>query len=369
MRSLGKFTALRLPAEPRSAVQLWLGSRPYWLFQIALWLVFVAGMDVVSATVSSETVTGFHVVSALAFGIEMIAGTHAARALLLQLRRKPCSALTLVLATGAGTVLCGAVAMALGLALSYAVGHLDIADGSTLLQYAYFFAYNGATHGAFWLAAYTGFMFLRGLHAAEVAGLRAAAAAQEAELIAIRAQINPHFLFNSLNTLRALIPREQKEPREAISRLSDLLRSALTVTASETISLRRELETVDAYLALERLRFEERLRVSREVEPALLDCRIPPFTLQTLVENAVKFGIGTHPEGGEIRISASVRSGRIDLQVTNPGRIATDSSSTGIGLKNTITWLGQLYGAEARLTLTQSAPNLVTAELSLPAAV
>ncbi|HLP02068.1 MAG TPA: histidine kinase [Opitutaceae bacterium] len=368
MSPLGKFTSLTLPAEPRTRVHLWLGSRNYWLFQIGLWLVFVAGLDVVSAAVANEVVTGFNVVSALAFGAEMIAGTHVARALLLLLRRRPRSAFALVLTTALGVLLCGAVTMAIGLALSYAFGHLGDASTTALLRYAYAFAYNGSTHGAFWLAAYTGSMFLRGLHAAEIANLRAAAAAQEAELIAIRAQINPHFLFNSLNTLRALIPREQKEPREAISRLSDLLRSALTVTASETIPLRRELETVDAYLALERLRFEERLRVRREVEPALLDCRIPPFALQTLVENAVKFGVGTRPEGGEIRITAAARQGRIDLRVSNPGRIAVDSGSTGIGLRNAINRLGHLYGADAHLTLTQSEPETVTAELSLPAA-
>ena len=364
----GKFASLTLPAEPRSRGQLWLGTRDYWLFQVVLWLVFISGIDVVSALVAYGTVGGFDILSAFAFGVEMLAGTHFARVVLLAARARPCPARRLALLAVLASFLCGLVVAALAFTFALPFGTLSEATGSDLLRTMYSYTYTGASHGAFWIAAYAGLMFLRAMHAAEVAGLRAAAAAQEAELAAIRAQINPHFLFNALNTVRALIPSDEPAPREAITRLSELLRSALTATADETIPLRRELETVDAYLALEGLRFEERLRVSREVDAAALECRIPPFALQTLVENAVKYGVATRAGGGEIRIVASTQPGRISLRVTNPGRIAADTDSTGLGLRNTVSRLGHVFGDEARLTLIQSEPELVTAELTLPAA-
>ncbi len=190
---------------------------------------------------------------------------------------------------------------------------------------------------------------------------------RDAELLALRAQLNPHFHFNSLNALRALIPRELERPRAAVTLIADLLRSSLLLGRKHVVPLAEELLTVEQYLAIEQLRFETRLRVRKTVAAETLSWSVPPFAVQTLVENAVKYGIARREEGGEIGLEAEVREGRLRVSVTNPGTLATTSESTGLGLKNVRARLALLFGSAARLTLTQTGPNLVTALLELPA--
>jgi hypothetical protein len=217
-----------------------------------------------------------------------------------------------------------------------------------------------------WTGFYLGLRYYRQHQAAQLDRLRLDAAVKDSELRALKAQLNPHFLFNSLNTLRALIPPELAPPREALTLLADLLRASLTAGQEETIPLARELETVENYLALERLRFEHRLTVHRTVAPAALAWPVPPFLVQTLVENAVKFGIATREAGGAISLEAAVREATLHLRISNPGTIDSTSTSTGLGLKNARARLALLFGPGAALTLAQAAPDLVVAELRLP---
>lgn len=366
MLSFGHFASLTIPPSHHSAVRRWLGTGPYWLGQLLLWVPLSLGSDFVLTLARGHSLDWHSVVSSLAFALEMIVGTHLSRGILLSLRRRPRSARFLILAGCACLPLCAVVAAGLGLLLSRLLYGAEAFVLENLFHNTFSLAYVATEYSAFWIAGYVALTFLHGLHLAETARLRSEAAAKEAELGAIKAQINPHFLFNSLNTLRALLPREQAVPREAITMLADLLRAALTVQASPSIPLHQELATVDAYLALEQLRFEERLRVRRSIAPDCLAHPVPPFALQTLVENAVKFGIGSRSAGGEIGITIAAHPGHLLLQVTNPGRIAASSDSTGLGLRNTRRRLEHLFGDRARLTLVQSEPDLVTAELRLP---
>ena len=218
-----------------------------------------------------------------------------------------------------------------------------------------------------WTGLYLGIAYFRGFHRAERARAELAAAVQDAELRVLKSQIDPHFLFNSLNTLRMLISDDPRQARAAVTLLADLLRAALTTNTRSTILLRQELETVRSYLALEQLRFEERLRVRWSVDPAALDGQLPPSVLQTLVENALKHGIAAREDGGEITIEA-VRDGAVlRLTVSNPGRLGqTTAPSTGIGLQNARGRLQRLCGEAASLSIEQRAPDLVAAVLTLP---
>jgi hypothetical protein len=212
--------------------------------------------------------------------------------------------------------------------------------------------------------------------------VRAEAAAREAELRALKAQINPHFLFNSLNSLRALMPLDQERPRAAVTRLADLLRASLTSNQDPLIPLGQELETVENYLALEHLRHEHRLRWRIEADAEARARLVPPFLLQSLVENAVKHGIDRLESGGEIVVSGRIEAtGALRLRVTSPGTLDTSAASsaapagdavaggsTGVGLANARARLALLFGPEARLGLQAEGLTRVVAEVFIPAA-
>lgn len=187
-----------------------------------------------------------------------------------------------------------------------------------------------------WLAVWFGFSWLQRWRLGEIAKWQAEAEARALELQVLRAQINPHFLFNALNNLRALINEDPARAREMLSRLSNTLRHTLQHSAKERVPLADELAVVRDYVALEQLHHEERLRVDWQVDPATADASVPPMLLQLLVENAIKHGIARTAGGGTVDITVTRRGDRLLIQVGNPGQWKPGSStdSTGLGLAN-----------------------------------
>jgi len=188
-------------------------------------------------------------------------------------------------------------------------------------------------------------------HAAERRALESQVGAREAELRALRAQLNPHFLFNSLNSINALVGADPEGARRMCERLGDFLRRTLALGAREAVPLREELALVDRYLDIEQVRFGERLRVERAVDPALLDCTVPPLLLQPLVENAIKHGVQNVLEGGAVSLGASREGETLVLTVENP--IAADAparAGEGVGLENVRRRLAAFGARAARLT-------------------
>src|SRR5262249_25971718 len=162
----------------------------------------------------------------------------------------------------------------------------------------------------------------------------------------------PHFLFNSLNSVRALIADDPARAQDAVTRLAHTLRYALAAGDDELVSLERELEMVDDYLGLEALRLGDRLRVERDTDGAG-GARIPVMLLQTLVENAVKHGIAALPEGGTLRLAARLdrARGELVLDVDNPRPRAAATAGQGIGLANANQRLRLLFGPSAAVSL------------------
>jgi hypothetical protein len=189
--------------------------------------------------------------------------------------------------------------------------------------------------------------------------------ARESQLRALRAQLNPHFLFNSLNSVRSLITEDPKRAASMITGLSDILRYSLASARQDTVLLADEMSVIDEYVGVERMRFEERLQVERAIEPAALAARVPPMLVQTLVENAVKHGIADLPQGGVVRLEARVREGRVEIVVTNSGRFKPPEDGTGYGLRNARERLRLLYGERASLTVREDGDR-TTATLLLP---
>ena len=233
---------------------------------------------------------------------------------------------------------------------------------------------NGFVQLVGWLCLYFFYHIFERLNRLQVEQLRLTASVKEAELRALKSQINPHFLFNSLNSLRALIDEDAPRARESVTRLANMLRYSLQSGQLETVPLEEELRIVEDYLALEQIRHENRLRVRWDITPEVRKQSVPPMLLQTLVENAVKYGISVRREGGELAISARVEANCIHIRVTNPGELAAPSSdsaaragsSTGVGLRNASERLKLLFGEQATLQLLSGGADLVTADVCIP---
>jgi hypothetical protein len=192
-------------------------------------------------------------------------------------------------------------------------------------------------------------------------------ASREAELRALRAQIHPHFLFNSLNSINALIASRPEEARRLCVRLADFLRRSLTLGARETIPLAEELDLAEQLFSIERVRFGDRLSHAVVADEAARACPVPPLVLQPLVENAVTHGVAQMLDGGEIRIEAERRGEELRIAIVNPRDAdAPPRKGAGIGLQNVRRRLFALHGDKAEVRVVP-ADESFRVELRLPA--
>lgn len=217
-----------------------------------------------------------------------------------------------------------------------------------------------------WALLYSGWHLVERYQQAEVQKWRLEAVIKDAELSALKAQLNPHFLFNALNSIRALIVENPARGQTAVTQLANILRYSLHASAAATISLRDELQFVHDYLALEKIRFDERLTVQTQCDDAALAYVVPPMIVQTLVENAIKHGIATRRQGGVVAVRAWVETAQFRIQVRNQGRLNQNLASPRLGLQNATERLQLLFGAQAVLTLTDNDDDWVIADLTLP---
>ena len=220
-----------------------------------------------------------------------------------------------------------------------------------------------------WVAAYFSLHYLRSYRQAEIDKWKLEAAVREAEMQTLKAQINPHFLFNGLNNIRALILEDPERARHMLSHLSELLRYSIQLNRTEQVPLRRELAVVRDYLQLESLQLEERLRYCLDVPDDCLNVAVPPMLVQALVENAIKHGLACRPGGGELWVQARRTAHELHLTVENTGQLQAAGprpDGTGTGLRNARERLRLLFGARAALLLEQATPATVVARVRLP---
>lgn len=201
-----------------------------------------------------------------------------------------------------------------------------------------------------WSALYLGLKYWRSWQGERERALKSEALAQKAQLEALRYQLNPHFLFNSLNSLRALIDDDPRRARRMVTELAEFMRHSLVRKDGELVPLRAELETIENYLSIEKVRFEDGLDVVFDVDAAAEGWRVPPFLLHPLIENAVKHGMRTSPPPLRIELCARRREGRLRIEVSNTGSWqpaesngAPGSDGTGTGLSNVRARLEQLF--------------------------
>jgi hypothetical protein len=332
-------------------------SRLYWICQFAGWsgfAIYVAGSYLIFSSNRDPAV----VASMLLFNaLVCAAATHVARHWMyargwhgLNTRRLAPRAAVLALAMAA---LLAALVAAVDVALD---GSADLGRNGILWT---FVAFVGAASGWLWI-----YWMVHWRRRRERTELELTVLAREAQLRSLRAQINPHFLFNCLNSIRSLIPQDPSRAESMVTSLADLLRYSLTADRRQTVTLAEELDIVDQYLDLEKIRFEERLTVERALEPGTLQVPIPSMLVQTLVENAVKHGIASLPRGGVVRIEARLSDGALTLHVINSGSLRADAGGDGFGLRNAIEQLRLLYGDRAALTL--AGGDRTTATVTIP---
>jgi len=202
---------------------------------------------------------------------------------------------------------------------------------------------------------------------AETEALRLALIAKTSQFHALRSQLNPHFLFNCLNSLRELIDEDRNRAKQVIDLLSALLRYTLRADRVETVSLTEELRAVEDYLALEKVRFEDRLRTRFDIDPKTVGAKLPPMLLQTLVENGVKHGIARSPAGGELVIVTAIFDENLRVEVTNTGKLLDATEGLpAVGLDNARERLRLMYGDRASLSLAAVDEFNVSAEVVIP---
>jgi two-component system, LytTR family, sensor kinase len=214
-----------------------------------------------------------------------------------------------------------------------------------------------------WSALYFGIRYYESQQQQQEAVLKAVALAQQSQLKMLRYQLNPHFLFNTLNAISTLIlDNQNRTANHAITRLSEFLRYTLDQDPMKKVTLRQEIEALDLYLGTERLRFGERLRLEYAIEGPALEALVPSLLLQPLLENSLKYAISPREQGGCVRIEGRVRGSMLEVSIIDDGPGMRDRylphERHGVGLRNTRERLAVLYGENHRFAVLNSHPGL-----------
>jgi LytS/YehU family sensor histidine kinase len=216
-----------------------------------------------------------------------------------------------------------------------------------------------------WILSYTVYHYVEQNRMTELEKIMLKTSMREAEAKVLRSQLNPHFTFNALNSIRALVSEDPKKAQSSITKLSNILRNSLLADRRKTVDLREELKTVEDYLELEKVRYEDRLDYVINAEPQTLYWQVPPMMLQTLVENGIKHGVSKVTKGGKIRIETLLEGNKIRILIHNNGTLG-NTDSGGVGLLNTAERLSILYGKEASFKIYQEDEAMVCAEVVIP---
>ncbi len=217
-----------------------------------------------------------------------------------------------------------------------------------------------------WVLSYTAYHYVEQNRNAEIEKILLKTSIRETEAKVLRSQLNPHFVFNALNSIRALVHENPVKAQQSITQLSNLLRNSLLADRRKTVELREEIKTVEDYLALEKVRYEDRLTSRIDLDGRTLFWQVPPMMLQTLVENAIKHGVSTAVGGGFVEVHASISTNKLHIVIRNTGVLGDKEASGGFGLANTAQRLELLYGPDARFQIFQEDETIVCADILIP---
>ncbi|WP_421765683.1 sensor histidine kinase [Ekhidna sp.] len=337
-------------------------NNSYWLFQSVGW--FIYGMiGVVVAMLFYDNVDIWVILAQFFSAIVMFLSTH-----LLRFKMKTDGWLKLKLQKLILRLLIALIILAVlanGIVVGYTILTTEIIDVENFSITVFFlFTFQTFVYFALWTAVYLIIYFFRNYKKEEVEKWQLETAVKDAELIALKAQINPHFLFNALNNIRALILEDPMKARDMVSHISELLRYSIQFNDNEKVTVEEELQIVNKYLELESIHYENRLHYEILTKEGLNKCRIPPMLIQLMAENAVKHGISQIKNGGDILISVDQEDSYLVLEVSNTGKLKKNLGN-GIGLRNATERIRILFDSEPDIELIQEG-NMVRSKLKLP---
>lgn len=350
------------------------GNRKYWLFQACGWgsfilvhLFFNASLGKLSTANDRELFFGrIGIFILLGFGL-----THIMRMLIIQMnilqKRLEKQIMQFVLLT----LIFSCIGAFGDLILRQEFGYLSSNEEQMIQRnnFGWLILSNSFSFFVYyfiWNAIYFMYHYISKSRKQQLDTLRLESLVKELELQTIKAHINPHFIFNSLNSIRALVDENPTRARAAVTELSNILRSSMQSDKMETVAFEKELGIVKDYLALENMRFEDRLKIEYDVDEDTLDQPVPPMMLQTLVENAIKHGISKQVKGGVVKVISDFKENYHQLIVQNTGFLNGYQNSEGFGLSSTTNRLNLLYGDKAKFEIKQLSPSLVEARVMIP---
>ncbi len=338
-------------------------TRLYWTLQVGGWTLYALAQIVFNVLASDNS--GFSIQRALFFTYEAAFGlllTHAYRAIINQ-GRWLSGGMTLLITRVVGMAyLLGLALFLLRIAISVPLGiynpdafRPDNILGMTTVYALIFFI---------WSVLY----FIYNYFERYNTSLKLEASVREIELNNLKSQLNPHFIFNALNSIRALVDENPEKSKEAINQLSNILRNSLNTGKKGLTKFEEELKIVQDYLGLESIRFEERLQTQFDIDPESKDFLVPPLMVQTLVENGIKHGVGKLTAGGIIHMKTMVHNDRLTIQVRNSGHYVNGMTNPagGLGLENTRQRLKLIYGNDASFRILSENDTFVLTEIEIP---
>lgn len=339
-------------------------SKLYWTLQVGAWAAYALVQIIISAIISDSD--GVSTQRALFLTYEAIFGlllTHGFRTRINQGRWMSAGMAALIPRVLGSVFVMGLLMYFLRLPLSIPLGlynqdaAFDISNilGLTTVYSFIFFL---------WSVLYVIYSYFERYNTS----LKLEASVREIELNNLKSQLNPHFIFNALNSIRALVDENPGKSKEAINQLANILRNSLTTGKTGLTKFEDELRIVQDYLGLESIRFEERLQTRFEIDPLSREFLVPPLMIQTLVENGIKHGIAKLTAGGIIHMKAFVHNDRLTIQVRNSGHYVNGSSSPtgGLGLENTRQRLKLIYGNQASFRILPESDTFVLTEIEIP---
>jgi two-component system, LytTR family, sensor kinase len=336
-------------------------QRLYWTLQIGGWLLYAA-VQILFSLLASASSSPSRISFLLYEALLCLLVTHFFRALFKPSRWLSFGILKLVTYVLITVFLLGVIVYFLRLPVSAALGLFDSSiafdpariGGLSFLYAVIFFL---------WCVLYFTFHYFDQYNKS----LKYEASIVQIELNNLKSQLNPHFIFNALNSIRALVDENPNKSKQAINQLSNILRSSLASDKKGLTKFDDELKIVKDYLGLESIRFEERLRTEFDIHPDSHDFFVPPLMMQTLVENGIKHGISKLTAGGIIQLKTQVENDKLKILIRNTGHMNGSSSKhEGLGIKNTIQRLKLIYGDESSFRIVNEKDNFVLTEIIIP---
>jgi len=339
----------------------------YWASQVLGWSIFylmILGVNIVMDMIVPTTNFYLYVIEAI---ISSILCTHLIRYIIIKYNWLRTSILNIILKSISVAIASAIISESIEYIMTLVVPKDFYTDSArNIITSSKFIGsvIGNAILFSFWLSFYYTYLFIEKSRKHEIKNLKFKASKNEIELKNLREQINPHFLFNSLNSIKALVEIDKNEAKIAITKLSNLLRKSIHLSRKKLITIKEELEIVETYIDLEKIRFEERIQSTINVDSETFNCSIPPLMIQTLAENSIKHGLSKTIEGGVLIIDIQKVKSSLNITIKNTGNLNKMGESEGIGIYNTKKRLDILFGKNAQFKIYQQ-DDLVCVEIQI----